>query len=203
LKSQSAPEARELQKLETMFLTLNVCLKQIRLVDAQDAAISEHLQEELKPSLKKAQTREQRALEQVSVAAASNALVHDSHRMECQRQEDQITTLRALTRVDENDTKNSLEDDDATLDLSESENYDELLHGDNSMDSTSKHLHSSFHASLKSFADSWTTFVHDQPERLSSTTHRVSESISSTKDRVAEKIVTFAVEQMGKSIPGC
>jgi hypothetical protein len=111
-------------------------------------------------------------------------------------------SLRALLPADTKNTKSD-GDDDATLDLSESENYDELLHGDNSMDSTSKHLHSSFHSSLKSFADSWTTFVHDQPERLSSTTHRVSESISSTKDRVAEKIVTFAVEQMGKSIPGC
>jgi hypothetical protein len=37
--------------------------------------------------------------------------------------------------VDTNNTKSD-GDDDATLDLSESENYDELLHGDNSRQQT-------------------------------------------------------------------
>jgi hypothetical protein len=182
--------------LETMFLTFNIYLKQIRLVDAQDAAISLFLQEELKPLLQQAQTRERQVLEQVSVVATSNAVLYDNYRMECQRQEDEIRTLRALLPVEDKNTKNL--EDDATLDLSESENYDELLHGD-----SNPSLHSSFHSSFKSFADSWTTFVHEQPERISSTKDRVSESISSTKDRVSETIVNFAVEQMSKSIPGC
>ena len=203
--------------LETMFLTFSIYFKQIRIVDKQDAAIVDYLQQqELKPLQEQAQTRRRQVLEQVSMVAASNHALYDHYLAECHRQETEIRALRAIIPVDKNNNTNhgdDDDDDDATLDLSESENYDELLlHGDssghsssnsnsNSSSSSSKHL--LFQSSIKSFADSWTSFCHEQPERLSSTKHRVSESLSSTSHRVSESLVNFAVEQMGKNIPGC
>jgi hypothetical protein len=131
------------------------------------------------------------------MVAASNHVLYDNNLLECKRQEDESRVLRALLTVDKNN-KSDKDNDNATLDLSESENYDKLLHG-NSMNS-SKH---SFHSSPRLFADYWTTFVHEQPERLSSTTHRVSESFSSTKDCLSESLVNFAVEPLGKRLNCC
>jgi hypothetical protein len=191
--------------LETMFLTFQIYLKQIKLVDKQDADIVEYLQQELRPLLEQAQQREQQILEQVSLVAASNHVLYDQYLVECRRQETEIRALKALLPVDkDNHHKGGLEDnDDVTLDLSESENYDELLHGGDSSHSSISKQSFQFQSSIKSFADSWTTFCHEQPERLSSTKLRVSESLSSTKHRVSESLVHFAVEQLGKNIPGC
>jgi hypothetical protein len=198
--------------LETMFLTFTVYLKQINLLDKQEAAIVEYLQQELTPLLQQAQTKDREVLEQVSMVAASNHVLYDSYLVHCKQQEAEIRMLRALLSVNNTNCGQDC-DDDATLDMSESENYDELLHGEitasmNSSSASSKLLHSSF----KSFTDSWTSFVQDErvssktqlvSTSLASTKGRVSESLSSTKDRVSGSIVNFAVERLGKSIPGC
>jgi hypothetical protein len=55
-----------------MFLTFTVYLKQISLLDEQEAAIIEYLEQELAPLLQQAQTKDRGVLEQVSMVAASN-----------------------------------------------------------------------------------------------------------------------------------
>jgi hypothetical protein len=101
--------------------TFNIYPKRIRLVDAQGAAVTRYLQQEIKPLLQEAQTRERQVLEQVSMVAASNHVLYDNNLLECKRQ-DEIRAFRALLPVDKN---NRSDEDDATLDLFESENCDE------------------------------------------------------------------------------
>jgi hypothetical protein len=55
-----------------MFLTFTVYLKQISLLDEQEAAIVEYLEQEIAPLLQQAQTKDRGVLEQVSMVAASN-----------------------------------------------------------------------------------------------------------------------------------